>query len=110
LLVLKQSPSENQANADLVYRADPLKEAIMSRAVVAFSMLFAAAFAQADEIEVVPYTYHTKMDVAQVLSIETPEGLDCAPVTAVMTYRDSKGEVHKMSYQKFSDSCMNENG
>jgi hypothetical protein len=83
---------------------------MMSRAVVAFSMLFAAAFAQADEIEVVPYTYHSKPDVAQVLSIQTPENLSCMPVTAVMTYRDSQGEVHKMSYQKFSDTCISQNG
>lgn len=51
-----------------------------------------------------PYQYGDDLDVAKVISMEVPNG-GCAVVEAKMTYLDSKGETHVMSYLRQGADC-----
>lgn len=70
-------------------------------------LLAAASLAHADEPET--YTYGAKVDIASVLSIKVEPTPYCEVTDAVMTYRDSAGEVRKLSYRTLADSCKNQN-
>ncbi|MGK9063678.1 DUF2790 domain-containing protein [Stutzerimonas chloritidismutans] len=62
-----------------------------------------AQLAQA-EPQVEPYHYGDKLDVAKLVSMDVPHG-GCEIVTATMTYLDSQGEVHKVSYLRQGPDC-----
>lgn len=51
-----------------------------------------------------PYHYGDKLDVAKVVSMEVPDG-GCEVVEAKMTYLDSKGESHVMTYLRQGANC-----
>jgi len=52
-----------------------------------------------------PYHYGDDLDVAKVISMEVPNG-GCSVVEATMTYLDSKGETHTMSYLRQGADCI----
>lgn len=52
----------------------------------------------------VPYHYGDKLDIAEIVSMEVPNG-GCEVVEAKMTYLDSKGETHVMSYMRQGLDC-----
>jgi hypothetical protein len=72
-------------------------------------LLSTASLAHANSAEPEPYTYGTKLDVASVVSIKLEPTPYCEVTDAVMTYRDSSGELRKLSYRTLSDSCKNQN-
>ena len=77
---------------------------------LAFSLFAFVGLAQANDTQIDQYRYGTKLDIARVLSIKLPKTEQtCQPVTAVMTYQDSNGEVRKLSYQVWADNCYNKN-
>ncbi|MGY8820242.1 MAG: DUF2790 domain-containing protein [Pseudomonadales bacterium] len=51
-----------------------------------------------------PYHYGDVLDVAKVISVDVPNG-GCSVVEAKMTYLDSKGETHVMSYLRQGADC-----
>ena len=51
-----------------------------------------------------PYHYGDDLDIAKVISVNVPNG-GCAVVEAKMTYVDSKGETHVMSYLRQGADC-----
>lgn len=51
-----------------------------------------------------PYHYGDDLDIAKVVSIEVPNG-GCSVVEAKMTYLDSQGETHVMSYLRQGADC-----
>lgn len=76
---------------------------------IAVSMFCLAGLAQAHDAQVEPYRYDMTLDIARVVSIETPQLATCEPVTAIMTYEDSAGAEHKVSYRTLTDTCKNQN-
>jgi hypothetical protein len=72
-------------------------------------LLSAASLAHANSAEADPYTYGTKLDIASVMSIKIKPTPYCEVTDAVMTYRDSSGEVRKLAYRTLADSCKNQN-
>lgn len=69
--------------------------------IAGFSL--AAQWAQAAP-EPTPYHYGDDLDIAKVISIEVPKG-GCAVVEARMTYLDSNGKTHVMSYRRQGADC-----
>ncbi|UNG18532.1 DUF2790 domain-containing protein [Stutzerimonas zhaodongensis] len=72
-------------------------------------LLSAASLALADSGEPEPYTYGSRLDIASVLSIKIEPTPYCEVTDAVMTYRDSAGEVRRLVYRALADSCKNQN-
>lgn len=72
-------------------------------------LLSAASLALANSDEPEPYTYGTRLDIASVLSIKIEPTPYCEVTDAVMTYRDSAGEVRRRAYRTLADSCKNQN-
>ena len=72
-------------------------------------LLSVASLVHANSAEPEPYTYGTKTDIASVMSIKIEPTPYCEVTDAVMTYRDSAGEVRKLSYRTLSDTCKNQN-
>ncbi|MCQ4321100.1 DUF2790 domain-containing protein [Stutzerimonas stutzeri] len=72
-------------------------------------LLSAASLAHANSGEPEPYTYGTRLDIAAVVSIRIEPTPYCEVTDAVMTYRDSTGEVHRLAYRALADSCKNQN-
>ncbi|MCQ4286544.1 DUF2790 domain-containing protein [Pseudomonas stutzeri] len=72
-------------------------------------LLSAASLAHANGAEAETYTYGTKIDIASVLSIKVEPTPYCEVTDAVMTYRDSSGEIRKLSYRTLAESCKNQN-
>jgi len=50
------------------------------------------------------YQYGDQLDIAKVVSLSIPTG-GCEVVEATMTYLDSKGETHVMSYLRQGADC-----
>lgn len=50
------------------------------------------------------YTYGDDLDIAKVVSLDVPNG-GCEVVNAKMTYLDSQGESHVMSYLRQGADC-----
>jgi len=73
------------------------------------SLLLVAGLAQASGPEVEQYTYQTKLDIAQVLRTEVTPTPICKVTDAVLTYRDSAGELRKLGYRTLSEACKTEN-
>lgn len=72
-------------------------------------LLSAASLAHADSADPEPYTYGSRLDIASVLSIKIEPTPYCEVTDAVMTYRDSAGEVRRLAYRTLADSCKNQN-
>lgn len=72
-------------------------------------LLSAASLAHANGAEPEPYTYGTKIDIASVLSIKVEPTPYCEVTDAVMTYRNSAGEIRKLSYRTLAESCKHQN-
>ncbi|MFI8742629.1 DUF2790 domain-containing protein [Stutzerimonas zhaodongensis] len=72
-------------------------------------LLAAASLAHANSGEPEPYTYGTRLDIASVLSIKIEPTPYCEVTDAVMTYRDSAGQVRRLAYRTPADSCKNQN-
>ena len=72
-------------------------------------LLAAASLAHANSGEPEPYTYGTRLDIASVLSIKMEPTPYCEVTDAVMTYRDSAGQVRRLAYRTPADSCKNQN-
>lgn len=67
--------------------------------------LFSVLASANDQPDAQQYNYAQHLDVAKVLSIDTPESDLCEPVTASMVYLDSHGVEHELHYQRLSDVC-----
>ncbi len=72
-------------------------------------LLSAASLAHANNAEPEPYTYGTQLDIASVMSVKIEPTPHCKVTDAVMTYRDSSGEIRKLAYRTLADSCKNQN-
>ncbi|HAQ25491.1 MAG TPA: hypothetical protein DCQ80_05915 [Pseudomonas sp.] len=81
----------------------------MSIKYLAAPLLLIAGFAHAGDVEVEQYTYQTKLDIAQVLRTEVAPSPFCKVTDAVLTYRDSAGELRKLGYRTLSEACKHEN-
>lgn len=81
----------------------------MNMRLIALPLLLAAGLAQASDNGVQPYRYGNQLDVEQVLRIDTPASPRCELVTAVMTYRDSRDSLRKLSYLTTSEACTRQN-
>ncbi|MBC8649246.1 DUF2790 domain-containing protein [Pseudomonas sp. MTM4] len=51
-----------------------------------------------------PYHYGDDLDIAKVISVNVPNG-GCSVVEATMTYLDSRGETHVMTYLRQGADC-----
>jgi hypothetical protein len=51
-----------------------------------------------------PYHYGDELDIAKVVSVNVPNG-GCSVVEATMTYLDSRGETHVMTYLRQGADC-----
>jgi len=81
-------------------------KALFLTAMLASASVFAAdASAQADA-QATAYAYGTQLDVAEVISIEEAPHSSCESVDTKMTYRDSKGQIHTVSYVKQDAGCF----
>ncbi|MFV0456740.1 MAG: DUF2790 domain-containing protein [Pseudomonas sp.] len=56
------------------------------------------------ESQAVPYQYGDHLDIAKVVSLDVPTG-GCEVVEATMTYLNSKGETHSVSYLRQGTDC-----
>ena len=56
--------------------------------------------------EVHDYQYGDKLDIRNVIAIKS-DSTACGVTPAVMTYRDSQGEVHTLRYQVMGRGCQN---
>jgi uncharacterized protein YggE len=84
----------------------------MKRQALFLSALLAAAgacaveaFAQGDG-KAREYAYGMQLDVAEVVAIEEAPHGRCEPVDSKMTYRDSRGQLHTVSYVKQDGNCF----
>lgn len=80
----------------------------MRATFIATALLF-SSLVQADSAGSETYTYGTKLDIASVISIKIDPTPYCEVTDAVMTYRDSAGQEHKLAYRTLADSCKNQN-
>ncbi|MDF0734228.1 DUF2790 domain-containing protein [Pseudomonas entomophila] len=65
------------------------------------------AFAQTTEAT--PYRYGMNLDIAQVIAVDAPAGAKGHASTATLTYRDSSGQVQKVSYIRPNTTAANQN-
>ncbi len=72
-------------------------------------LLSAASLVHANSAETETYSYGTQLDIASVMSVKIEPTPYCKVTDAVMTYRDSSGEVRKLAYRTLADSCKNQN-
>lgn len=75
----------------------------------AFLLLSATSLVHASGEEPQRYTYGTQLDIASVMSIKIEPTPYCEVTDAVMTYRDSSGEVRQLAYRTLADACKNQN-
>jgi hypothetical protein len=76
---------------------------------LAVSLCAFSSLVHAADSSIPQYRYDTELDIARVVSIKTPKSPTCQLVTAVMTYEDSKGEIHKLAYTVRNNDCYNQN-
>ena len=76
-----------------------------TQALLLTALLASAGAAFAADIQTTPYAYDMKLDVAEVISVEEAPHGRCEPVNTKMTYRDSKGATHTVSYVKQDAGC-----
>ncbi|MCQ2030468.1 DUF2790 domain-containing protein [Stutzerimonas zhaodongensis] len=72
-------------------------------------LLSATSLVHANSAETETYSYGTQLDIASVMSVKIEPTPYCKVTDAVMTYRDSSGEVRKLAYRTLADSCKNQN-
>ncbi|WDY57921.1 DUF2790 domain-containing protein [Pseudomonas sp. PSKL.D1] len=76
---------------------------------VATLTLGASAGAFAQSTEATPYRYGMNLDIAKVISVDSPSSAQGQVNTATLTYRDSNGEVRRVSYSQPNTSLANQN-
>lgn len=76
---------------------------------LAVSLCAFSSLAQAADSSIEQYHYGTELDIARVISINTPKGPTCQLVTAVMTYENATGERRKLAYTVRNNDCYNQN-
>lgn len=80
------------------------------KTAIALALISLSAIAAADESTphlqptVEEYDYSTKLDIARVIS-STPVPNVCGVAPMKMTYEDSQGRLHIMSYLIMGDGC-----
>jgi hypothetical protein len=82
------------------------------KTVIAVALMSLSALATAEESNaqgqpaVEAYDYSTKLDIATVIS-STPVPDICGVAPMKMTYEDSQGQLHIMSYLIMGNGCPN---
>jgi len=51
------------------------------------------------------YRYGSKLDIAKVISVETPANV-CEPVSVHMVYEDHQGQRHTLEYRVMGTGCQ----
>jgi hypothetical protein len=76
-----------------------------------FATVSAFAYADQDAVQlpITPYNYAMNLDVAQVIAMDEPDPAQCQVVEAHMTYSTTAGNLQRISYQKFAQSCSVQN-
>jgi hypothetical protein len=88
----------------MLARKDMTIRTVFLAGAAAAALLACATQASADENVVVePYHYGMHLDVAKVVNWDVPESTTTKVVTATMTYLDSQGQLHKMSYPRMAE-------
>lgn len=87
-----------------------MKSLTMVGLVLSAALTYAAtalASESADTVAVpeVPYSYKMNLDVAKVISLETPHTDNCEIVQSKMTYLDNNDTLRIITYRKHSDAC-----
>jgi hypothetical protein len=49
------------------------------------------------------------LDIADVVAIDVPNPAQCAVIEARMTYRTTKGDLRRISYQTLAQACSLQN-
>ncbi|VXA97216.1 DUF2790 domain-containing protein [Pseudomonas sp. 8O] len=70
--------------------------------------LSASLTSLAHSAEAAPYRYGQNLDIAKVISIDTPNSPQCEVVTATMTYRNSAGDVEVLDFEQLSSACASQ--
>lgn len=65
----------------------------------------AFASAATEPVQAQAYVYGMNLDVAKVISIDTPSAPDCEIVQSKMIYLDGAGAPHSITYQTQSELC-----
>lgn len=52
------------------------------------------------------YKYGDHLDVAKLISIDTPNPLTCEVVTSTMTYLDSHGVKQTVEFRQLPEACI----
>lgn len=76
----------------------------MNAKYILLSLAAGSSLALAAEPPAENYAYGMALDIASIVSISEPQGV-CGVVPAVLTYRDSQGELHTLEYRKWSTGC-----
>lgn len=76
-----------------------------TQALLLTALLASAGAVFAADAQPTSYDYDMKLDVAEVISIEEAPHGRCEPIDTKMTYRDSKGATHTVSYVKQDAGC-----
>ncbi|MFI8481430.1 DUF2790 domain-containing protein [Pseudomonas sp. NPDC078700] len=72
-------------------------KATIALAVAVLSLAPSAFASNYDHLELVQYSYDTKLDVAKVISL-TDVSQERGVVPVIMIYKDSQGDVHKVQF------------
>ncbi len=59
----------------------------------------------AEQPKIEKYTYGTKLDIAKVISVETPARV-CEAVPVHMVYEDHQGQRHVLEYRVMGTGCQ----
>ncbi|HYQ37310.1 MAG TPA: DUF2790 domain-containing protein [Pseudomonas sp.] len=81
-------------------------KALFLLAMLAAAGAFAAEASAKGDSKANEYAYGMNLDVAEVVSIEEAPHARCEPIDSKLTYRDSKGQVHTVSYVKQDAGCF----
>jgi hypothetical protein len=81
--------------------------------LLAFSFIGTQAFAEesqartpAPKTPVETYSYGSNLDIKKVIAVSDVPN-ECGPVSAQMTYEDSRGQRHVLQYQVMGNGCTN---
>lgn len=71
----------------------------------------ASAFAGQDDQQnlIIRYNYAMNLDAADVVIIDEPNPVQCAVVETRMTYRTTKVDLRRISYQMLAQACSLQN-
>ena len=81
----------------------PVVIATVACAVLAGEKVLAAEQPQPSKTET--YSYGTKLDIAKVVSVESPANV-CQPTPVHMVYEDHQGQRHTLEYRVMGTGCQ----